>query len=60
MPTTEVTPTRCPHGHPWRLDGHTFLIGWDNKHDPPCRVYHCQTEGCDGRWWVEEIRWREG
>ena len=50
----EIPPTHCPNGHafgPGRV-----LVGWDNTHDPPCRVYICAV--CDGRVWVEKIRYR--
>lgn len=50
----EIPPDRCPNGH--RFGPRLMLVGWDNTHDPPCRVYICRR--CDARVWVERIMWR--
>ena len=50
----EVPPERCPAGHRFADVG--CLVGWDNTHAPPCRVYVCRR--CDARVWVERIRYR--
>ncbi|MDL9935476.1 hypothetical protein QSJ18_01820 [Gordonia sp. ABSL1-1] len=56
MQIAEVPPGACPNGHPFTLGLRTHLVGWDNQHDPPCRVYQCRR--CGARLWIVDPVWR--
>lgn len=36
----EEPPSECLNGHPFRP--RTYLVGWDNTREVPCRVYICR------------------
>ena len=38
-PLVERFPSHCPHGH--RLGARRMLVGWDNRCDPPQRIWIC-------------------
>ncbi|MGU3293996.1 hypothetical protein [Williamsia sp. M5A3_1d] len=38
-PLIERFPSHCPLGH--RLGGRRMLVGWDNRSDPPQRIWIC-------------------
>lgn len=43
MATLYEYPPECrPDGHLWNQP-RTYLVGWDNQRDKPCRVYICRT-----------------
>ena len=58
MRMVEIPPDECPNGHRFVVGERTHLVGWDNLHDPPCRVYICRQ--CGACVFVERIIWRRG
>ena len=46
MRHAELSPDYCPHCDArWHQRSGTVLVGWDNTHHPPCRVYWCRKCG---------------
>ncbi len=40
----ETPPEECSNGHQWDRP-YSYLVGWDNQREVPCRVYVCRS--CD-------------